>query len=309
MAHGVTDRKAGGQYYFDPANKLFWTWDTPELISAKFDAIVRKYKLGGVMAWSLGEDSFDWSHIRAMAKELAKGSSRAAPKPARKKPAPKPVLKTAPASARPLAPKPSKTPISAVWVDGTAKEPASDLASDPVGAPTEFTQQVHSADDAEASTPQQNQPLPRTTQAKDDLPFSPEYLNLMKSAIYRRLRRAERMNIVRANAIETSNMDSEMKDRPDMDNMKDVKESKHINDPKDADNSAPSKPSKPSKHLPKFELQGDVENMPDKSHLPKFKFLGDSEPMGEDGDAEPLGEVLGSGWVWALRKRVLSMFW
>ncbi|KAI4667006.1 uncharacterized protein J4E79_001687 [Alternaria viburni] len=70
--HGVTDEVAGGQYYFDATNRLFWTWDTPELITRKFDNIVRKYKLGGVMAWSLGEDSANWRHIRHMAKEVAK---------------------------------------------------------------------------------------------------------------------------------------------------------------------------------------------------------------------------------------------
>ncbi|KAI4915048.1 hypothetical protein J4E90_005085 [Alternaria incomplexa] len=69
---GITDEVAGGQYYFDATNRLFWTWDTPELITRKFDNIVRKYKLGGVMAWSLGEDSADWSHIRQMAREVAK---------------------------------------------------------------------------------------------------------------------------------------------------------------------------------------------------------------------------------------------
>jgi hypothetical protein len=31
---------------------------------------VDKYQLGGVMAWSLGEDSMDWGHIRAMANNL-----------------------------------------------------------------------------------------------------------------------------------------------------------------------------------------------------------------------------------------------
>ncbi|KAI4932272.1 uncharacterized protein J4E92_004172 [Alternaria infectoria] len=69
---GITDEVSGGQYYFDATNRLFWTWDTPELITRKFDNIVRKYKLGGIMAWSLGEDSADWSHIRQMAKEVAK---------------------------------------------------------------------------------------------------------------------------------------------------------------------------------------------------------------------------------------------
>lgn len=72
MAKGVADEEAGGQYYFDDANKLFWTWDTPELITRKFSDIVAKYKLGGVMAWSLGEDGFDYSHVRKMAEEMGK---------------------------------------------------------------------------------------------------------------------------------------------------------------------------------------------------------------------------------------------
>jgi GH18 family chitinase len=40
---------AGGHYYFDTQNRLFWTCDTPELITRKFEDIVLKYKLGGVM--------------------------------------------------------------------------------------------------------------------------------------------------------------------------------------------------------------------------------------------------------------------
>ncbi|KAF2867435.1 glycoside hydrolase superfamily, partial [Massariosphaeria phaeospora] len=68
--NGSTDEKAGGEYYFDRDSNLFWTWDTPALISRKFEDIVREYNLGGVMAWSLGEDSYDWSHIRQMALEL-----------------------------------------------------------------------------------------------------------------------------------------------------------------------------------------------------------------------------------------------
>jgi chitinase len=71
LQHGVTDKAAGGQYYFDAANKLFWTWDTTDLIKVKMEAIVRKYQLGGVMAWSMGEDTFDWSHVKAMAEGWA----------------------------------------------------------------------------------------------------------------------------------------------------------------------------------------------------------------------------------------------
>jgi hypothetical protein len=320
MAYGVTDRKAGGQYYFDPANKLFWTWDTPELINAKFDAIVRKYELGGVMAWSLGEDSFDWSHIRAMAKELAKGSSPAAPKPAPKKPALKPALKPVPSPApepvpvRPLAPSPSKSPTSVVWVDGTAQGPASGLASDPIGAPADSTQQVNSANDAEASTPQQSQPLQaRPSPVEDIPPFSPEYLNVMKTAS-RRMSRAERMRIIRADTIDQVQDLGDTNELPDMDALRDdVNESKDINDFKNMDDNSKDaddlKPSEPPTNLPKFQFQNDGEDVPDKSPLPKFEFLGELRPMGEDGNPEPLGEVLGSGWIWALRKRVLSMFW
>ncbi|KAF9889859.1 hypothetical protein FE257_006949 [Aspergillus nanangensis] len=65
---GVTDEKAGGQYYFDKENGLFWTWDTPALIERKFKDIVDAEKVGGVMAWSLGEDTLDWSHLKAMEK-------------------------------------------------------------------------------------------------------------------------------------------------------------------------------------------------------------------------------------------------
>jgi hypothetical protein len=337
MAHGVTDRKAGGQYYFDPANKLFWTWDTPELMSAKFDAIVHKYNLGGVMAWSLGEDSFDWSHIKTIAKELAKGSIRVASKPAPKKPALKPAPSPAPepVPARPLAPPPSKSPIPAVWVDGTLQGPASGLASDPIDAPADSTQQVNPADEAEASTPQQSQPL----QAKPDLaedipPFSPEHLNVMKTAS-RRMSRAERLRVIRADTVDQAQDLENTTELPDMEALSnDVNESKDTNDfnngiddSKDTDNLKllqelprfklqPNLEDTPdtlipfnfSEGLPKFELQANADDVPDNSPLPKFEFLGYLTPVGPDGNPEPLGPVLGSGWIWALRKRMMSMF-
>ncbi|KAJ4355549.1 uncharacterized protein N0V89_003567 [Didymosphaeria variabile] len=71
-AGGIADEVAGGEYFLDNANSLFWTWDTPEFISQKFDKIIRKYKIGGAMAWSLGEDSEDWSHIKTISDELEK---------------------------------------------------------------------------------------------------------------------------------------------------------------------------------------------------------------------------------------------
>lgn len=63
---GTTDKKAGGQYYWDPKVNLFWTWDTPEISGRKFESVVTLKRLGGVMAWSLGEDSYNWSHVEAM---------------------------------------------------------------------------------------------------------------------------------------------------------------------------------------------------------------------------------------------------
>lgn len=165
--NGVTDEQAGGQYYYDPANSLFWTWDTPDLISRKFDNIVRKYNLGGVMAWSLGEDSNDWSHVKRMADELTKPSSKPGstykPKPASKtsKPKPKPTtLKPQPPSKtyKPSPPAPTyppsddyhnlpgnptlesdpNLPYDVVWVDGTSDGPAGDYSTEP-GSPDDYT--------------------------------------------------------------------------------------------------------------------------------------------------------------------------
>jgi chitinase len=65
-SNGITDEEAGGQYYWDSDAQLFWTWDTPDLITKKFDEIIAKNGLGGVMAWSLGEDSLDWSELKAI---------------------------------------------------------------------------------------------------------------------------------------------------------------------------------------------------------------------------------------------------
>lgn len=61
-----TDTKLGGEYYYDVEGKIFWTWDTAALIARKFEEIVRAKGLGGVMAWSLAEDAYDWSRVKAM---------------------------------------------------------------------------------------------------------------------------------------------------------------------------------------------------------------------------------------------------
>ncbi|KAL5694982.1 hypothetical protein EMGR_001620 [Emarellia grisea] len=70
LKDGKTDEEAGGQYYWDSTVNLFWTWDTPAIIDRKFKDIVNAEKLGGIMAWSLGEDTLNWEHLKAMQKGL-----------------------------------------------------------------------------------------------------------------------------------------------------------------------------------------------------------------------------------------------
>lgn len=79
MANCITDEDAGAEYYWDAENAVFWTWDTAELIERKFTEIVEQRGLGGVFAWSAGEDSYDWSHLAALqtgAKKLGLDNSR-----------------------------------------------------------------------------------------------------------------------------------------------------------------------------------------------------------------------------------------
>ena len=70
--HGHEDKKAGGQYYFDDKMDVFWTWETPELIQRKFTDVVDQEKIGGVMGWSLGEDTLKFEHVEAMRKGVEK---------------------------------------------------------------------------------------------------------------------------------------------------------------------------------------------------------------------------------------------
>ncbi|KAJ0115183.1 glycosyl hydrolase family 18 [Diaporthe amygdali] len=66
VANGTTDTENGGQWYVDSEAGLFWTFDTPELVTQKFTDIIAAKGLGGIMAWSLAEDSNDWSLLKAM---------------------------------------------------------------------------------------------------------------------------------------------------------------------------------------------------------------------------------------------------
>jgi chitinase len=66
IRNGKEDAEGGGQWYWDAQKSVYWTWDTPALIARKFDEIVKPKGLGGVMAWSLAQDSYDWSRFKAM---------------------------------------------------------------------------------------------------------------------------------------------------------------------------------------------------------------------------------------------------
>lgn len=72
--YGQTDEEAGGQWYWDRDTNVFWTFDTVALIHRKFEELVQARGLGGVFAWSLCEDSHDWSHLTALAEGVNKYS-------------------------------------------------------------------------------------------------------------------------------------------------------------------------------------------------------------------------------------------
>lgn len=59
----VTDQ---GAFYLDKENNFFWTWDPAENYGDKYHTVIKDNKLGGVMVWSLGEDSYDWSHLKKL---------------------------------------------------------------------------------------------------------------------------------------------------------------------------------------------------------------------------------------------------
>lgn len=48
LENGKADTEEGGQWYYDPAEGNFWTWDTPDFIAQKFEEIVKARNLGGV---------------------------------------------------------------------------------------------------------------------------------------------------------------------------------------------------------------------------------------------------------------------
>lgn len=72
----VVDDDAGAVAYWDSANRVFWTWETPAMITRKFRDIVAPGGVGGVFAWNLGQDTFNWEHL-LLIKDEAEGVATA----------------------------------------------------------------------------------------------------------------------------------------------------------------------------------------------------------------------------------------
>jgi len=68
LKDGRTDKMNGGQWYWDSETRIFWSWDTPELIAQKIALMAETRGVKSVMAWALALDSYDWSHLKAMQK-------------------------------------------------------------------------------------------------------------------------------------------------------------------------------------------------------------------------------------------------
>jgi len=65
IEHGKYDEVAGGHYFHDMEQHIYWTWETSTSIKLKAD-LVPQNGLGGVFAWALGEDAPKWSHLSAL---------------------------------------------------------------------------------------------------------------------------------------------------------------------------------------------------------------------------------------------------
>ena len=81
IAQGTYDPVGGGQYFWDAAENIFWTWDTPDAIAKKFPTIMGKEQMCGVFAWGLGEDAPKYEHLSALTgrmKGWGNGTSAAA---------------------------------------------------------------------------------------------------------------------------------------------------------------------------------------------------------------------------------------
>ncbi|RBR09928.1 uncharacterized protein FIESC28_09674 [Fusarium coffeatum] len=66
VENGQTDDEKSAQWYWDAQTEIFWSWDTPDLIQKKIRLLAETRGIKSVMAWSLAQDSHDWSHLKAM---------------------------------------------------------------------------------------------------------------------------------------------------------------------------------------------------------------------------------------------------
>ncbi|ROW17233.1 hypothetical protein VPNG_01416 [Cytospora leucostoma] len=71
MIRGTYDAVGGGSFSWDAQDKRWGTWETLESIKRKFERLVLSYGLGGVFAWSLGEDAPFFDHLRALDDSIA----------------------------------------------------------------------------------------------------------------------------------------------------------------------------------------------------------------------------------------------
>ncbi|KAK4193241.1 chitinase 1 [Podospora australis] len=71
LASSRYDKTNGADWFWDNTTSMFWSFDTPTGIAEKFEQIVDPENLGGVFAWSLGEDSFDWGRLKTMQKAVS----------------------------------------------------------------------------------------------------------------------------------------------------------------------------------------------------------------------------------------------
>lgn len=55
----------GSYGYWDEAEKIWWSYDTPKSIKTKMSEVVGGLGLGGVFAWGLGEDAPGFEHLLA----------------------------------------------------------------------------------------------------------------------------------------------------------------------------------------------------------------------------------------------------
>jgi len=74
---GKYDEVGGGWYFWDEGERIWWSWDTREVIAKKFPEIAEEKGLGGVFAWGLGEDGPTWNRFEALTKGYKSWKDRA----------------------------------------------------------------------------------------------------------------------------------------------------------------------------------------------------------------------------------------